>query len=132
MILAGGETFAIPQGQDGTSLTAQDLVPGTVNKGDSWSMVDVLPMQRRHSLFAAGRQSLVTDIDLYAQALFSSRDVSRRSRTADTDPRTVPAANPYSEDPAATHAPANVFSDPAAYWRLDRRTGPAEAPAAPQ
>src|SRR3546814_9095680 len=55
-ILSGGETFAIPQGQDGTSLTAQDLVPGTVNKGDSRSMVDVLPMQRRHSLFATGRQ----------------------------------------------------------------------------
>src|SRR3546814_5785451 len=37
-ILSGGETFAIPQGQDGTCLTAPDLVPGTVHKGDSWSM----------------------------------------------------------------------------------------------
>src|SRR3546814_3775475 len=27
-ILSGGETFAIPQGQDGTSITAQDLDPG--------------------------------------------------------------------------------------------------------
>src|SRR3546814_1446432 len=111
MILAGGETFAIPQGQDGTSLTAQDLVPGTVNKGDSWSMVDVLPMQRRHSLFAAGRQSLVTDIDLYAQALFSSRDFSRRSRTAVDAPRTVPAANPFYVDPTGTNEPVQVFSE---------------------
>src|SRR3546814_2326629 len=90
-------------------------------------MVDVLPMQRRHSLFAAGRQSLVTDIDLYAQALFSSRDFSRRSRTAVDAPRTVPAANPFYVDPTGTNEPVQVFYDFGADLGRERRTGTVEA-----
>jgi outer membrane receptor protein involved in Fe transport len=126
-ILAGGQSFAIPPGQDGTSLTADDLVPGSANRGDSWSMVDILPSQKRHSLFAAGRQELVPNVDLYAQALFSSRTFSQHERTAADTPWTVPTSNPFYVDPIGTGEPVEVFYDFGRDLGRERRSGKVRA-----
>ena len=126
-ILAGGRTFAIPEGQDGTSLSAADLVADMVNRRDGWAMVDVLPRQRRHSLFGALTQELDDGVELYAQGLFSSRDFSRRSRTISDTPRTVPVTNPFHVDPLGTDQPVRVQYDFGADLGRERRVGRVEA-----
>lgn len=126
-ILAGGQRFAIPAGQDGTDLSAGDLVAGTTNRGDSWSLVDVLPRQRRHSLFAAARQSLTPAIDIYVQGLFSSRAFSQHNRTAADAPRTVPTTNPFYVDPIGTNQPVRVLYDFGPDLGRERRTGTVRA-----
>lgn len=110
-IIAGGQTFAIPAGQDGTHLKPSDLLAGAVNLGDGWKMVDVLPMQRRHSLFAAASQDIAPWLRLYAQGLFSARDFNGRTRTISDAARTVPASNPFYVDPVGTHQPIEVEYD---------------------
>lgn len=126
-ILAGGRTFAIPRGQDGTKLTAADLLPGVVNRGSAYEMVDVLPMQRRHSLFAAVTQDMAETVQFYAQGLFSSRDYDRRSRTASDAPRTVPVTNPFYVDPLGTKRPVRVQYDFGRDLGRERRAGRVQA-----
>lgn len=126
-ILAGGQTFAIPEGQDGTSLSAADLVPGTVNRSDAWDLVDVLPMQRRHSVFGTVSQDLGATLQLYAQGLFSSRAFGRNSRTASDAPRTVPVTNPFYVDPVGTGQPVQVQYDFGRDLGRERRVGRVEA-----
>jgi outer membrane receptor protein involved in Fe transport len=122
-ILAGGRTFAIPSGQDGRHLTADQLLPGTVNRGDGWDMVDVLPRQRRHSAFTAVTQDLGTSLRVYAQGLFSSRAFSRRTRTSSNAARTVPTSNPFYVDPLGTRQPIRVEYDFGADLGRERRVG---------
>lgn len=126
-ILAGGRTFAIPRGQNGTRLSAAELLPGVVNRGDSWHMVDVLPMQRRHSLFGAVTQDLSASLQLYAQGLFSSRAFSRRSRTTSDAARTVPVSNPFYVDPLGTRQPVRVQYDFGRDLGRERRVGKVQA-----
>lgn len=126
-ILAGGTTFAIPPGQNGRSLTASALTPGTVNLGDGWSMVDILPRQERHSVFGFVRQELSPSVALYAQALWSARDFSQRQRTISDSPRTVPLTNPFYIDPVGTHRPVRVEYDFGRDLGRERMTGNVEA-----
>jgi outer membrane receptor protein involved in Fe transport len=126
-ILAGGGTYAIPAGQNGQDLSADDFVADTVNRGDSWNMVDVLPRQRRHSVFGAARQEFATGIAAYAQGLFSSREFSQRNRTAVDAPRTVPVTNPFYVDPVGTGRPVQVFYDFGRDLGRERATGKVEA-----
>jgi outer membrane receptor protein involved in Fe transport len=126
-ILAGGQTFAIPAGQDGTHLSAADLVPGTVNLGDGWSMVDLLPMQRRHSAFAALTQDLGPQLHVYAQGLFSDRHFDGRNRTISDAPRTVPTSNPFFVDPIGTHEPIQLEYDFGADLGRERQVGSVRA-----
>ena len=122
-ILAGGQTFAIPEGQDGTGLSPAELVAGTVNRGDGWSGVDVLPMQRRQSVFAAVTQDLGPALRVYAQGLFSVRDFERRARTISDSARTVPVTNPVYVDPLGTGQPVRVQYDFGADLGRERRVG---------
>lgn len=110
-ILAGGRTFAIPRGQNGTSLSAGDLLADQVNLGDGWDMVDVLPRQQRHSLFAAASHELSPMLRFYAQALASSRTFRQHSRTIADAPRQVPVTNPFYVDPIGTSQPVLVQYD---------------------
>src|SRR5690606_14301504 len=99
IIAANGQTFAIPRGQDGRDLAASDLVPNTVNLGNDWDQADLLPDQRRHSVFAAASQDLAPGIRLYARGLYSSRSFSQRERPISNAARTVPVTNPFYVDP---------------------------------
>ncbi len=110
-IIAGGRTFAIPSGQDGRNLAAGDLLADQVNLGDGWSMVDVLPRQQRHSLFAAAHQDLAPHVRIYAQGLYSSRTFRQHSRTISDSPRRVPVTNPFYVDPLGTNQPVLVQYD---------------------
>lgn len=73
-ILAGGETWAIPSGQDGTSLTPADFTAGTVNLGNFNEGATLLPQQERHSLSGFVSQSVGDRLTLHASGFFSTRN----------------------------------------------------------
>ena len=108
IIAANGRTFAIPAGQNGQGLTAADLIPDAVNLGNDWEDVDLLPDQRRHSVFAAASQELAPDLRLYARGLYSSRSFTQRERPISNAARTVPVTNPFYVDPIGTGRPVRV------------------------
>lgn len=108
IIAANGRTFAIPRGQDGRSLARGGLVAGTFNLGNDWTDADLLPDQRRHSVFAAATQELAPDVRLYARGLYSSRSFTQRERPISNAARTVPVINPFYVDPIGTRQPVRV------------------------
>ena len=107
-ITAGGQTFAIPRGQNGMGLTAARLTPGTSNLGDSWLGADIMPMQRRHSVFAAFSQEVLPDLRFYLQGLGTIRNFDGRTRPSSDAARTVPVTNPFYVDPIGTNQPIRV------------------------
>jgi outer membrane receptor protein involved in Fe transport len=122
-ILAGGQIYPIPAGQDGRNLTAAELSPGPANRGDGWNKVDVLRMQRRHSLFAALSQDVGPWLRLYAQGLYSSRAYDGRTRTTANAAVTVPVTNAFYVDPIGTHQPVQVQYDLGADLGRERHSG---------
>jgi len=107
-IYAGGTSFAIPRGQDGVGLTAAQLTPGTVNLGDSWTGADILPEQRRHSLFAALSQDLTSHLRFFANGLMTIRTFEQALRPNFDTQRIVPVTNPFYVDPIGMHQPVAV------------------------
>jgi outer membrane receptor protein involved in Fe transport len=109
VITAGGRSWRVPAGQDGTALTAADLLPGTGEKSDAWAGADALPAQRRHAVFGALRLDLADRLTFKAQALFGHRQFDGRSRTFLTAGSvSVPATNPFYVDPLGTGQPVRV------------------------
>lgn len=107
-ITAGGQTFAIPRGQNGTGLTAARLTAGTSNLGDSWLGADIMPMQRRHSVFAAFSQDVLPNLRFYIQGLGTVRNFDGHTRPSSDATRTVPVTNPFYVDPIGTNQPIRV------------------------
>lgn len=111
-IVAGGKSFAIPGGQDGTALTAAQLTPGPAEPSDLWAGADALPAQRRHTAFVSGRHTPSESIEFYAQGLFGRREFGRHERDAfNAVTATVPVTNPFYVDPIGTHLPVQVRYD---------------------
>ncbi|HVJ02961.1 MAG TPA: TonB-dependent receptor, partial [Sphingomonas sp.] len=109
VISAGGRSFVVPAGQDGTGLTPADLIEGPGEKGDAWAGADALPAQRRHSLFAAVDVALADRLHVTAQGLFGWRHFDAKSRAfTNAGAVTVPVTNPFYVDPVGTHQPVRV------------------------
>lgn len=87
-------SFAIPTGQDGTNLRESDLLQGRVNLQNRNEGVDLLPEQRRHSVYAAVRQDVGDLIELFADAGYSRRDAFQRARQSSSQ-LTVPQTNAF-------------------------------------
>jgi len=107
-ITAGGRTYVIPSGQNGTGLTPAMLTAGTVNRGDSWFGADLLPEQKRHSLFVSFSQDLTPKLRFYAQGLATVRSFDQHVKPSSDATRTVPVTNPFYVDPIGTHQPIGV------------------------
>jgi len=107
-IYAGGTSFAIPARQNGVGLTAAQLTAGTVNLADSWTGADILPRQRRHSLYAAISQDIGPRLRFYANGLMTIRRFDEADRPGRDTARTVPVTNPFYVDPIGTHEPVDV------------------------
>ena len=69
-------TYAIPAGQDGTSLTAADFLAGEANLENFREGTDLSPDQKRHSLYAHVSQSLTDAIKFSLEGRFSHRKFS--------------------------------------------------------
>jgi len=67
---------AIPKGQDGTHLTAAQLIPGTVNHMDTVTFSDILPNQSMHSGFLNASYRFADRWELSVGGIYSLRDFS--------------------------------------------------------
>ncbi|MEH0196311.1 TonB-dependent receptor [Caulobacter sp. CCNWLY153] len=106
-IVAGGQTFAIPAGQNGVGLRAGQLLRGFVNREDGRLDTDILPRQTRQALYASGEQDLGA-VTLFGQLLVADRRFAFRSPTVSQTATTVPVANPFYVDPIGTGQPVRV------------------------
>ena len=67
---------AIPHGQDGTQLTAAQLIPGTVNYTDNVTDNDILPRQTMRSAFVSASYKVTDQWEIAADGRYSSQDFS--------------------------------------------------------
>lgn len=93
-LFTGQPAFAIPSGQDGTSLTTDDLLPGVVNYNNDAEHVDLLSEQEMQSAFLHMTQDLGERAQLLADGRYNVRDISQSGAALQTS-MIVPASNPF-------------------------------------
>jgi iron complex outermembrane recepter protein len=106
-LVVGGQTYAIPRGQNGTALTAGELIPGTRNLSDVYTDADLMPSQRRLSLYGSGKQSLTDAVTLFGNAMVSQRDARQRLGGFESN-ITVPVSNPFYVNPTGGTDPLAI------------------------
>jgi len=106
-IIVGNQSYAIPRDQNGSGLTASALTPGTQNLSDIYTDADLLPSQRRVSLYGSGRQLLSDSVTLFANTMVSQRDARQQTGGFDTQ-ISVPSTNPFYVNPAGGTGPVTV------------------------
>jgi iron complex outermembrane recepter protein len=106
-IVVGNQFYAIPRGQNGTALTAGELVPGTQNLTDVYADADLLPSQRRISLYGSGKQTLTDGLTLFGNAMVSQRNARQQSTGFETQ-ISVPHSNPFYVNPTGGTDPVSI------------------------
>ena len=127
ILAANGQVFSIPRGQNGTNLTAADLIPGGYNRGDSRRNIDILPKQETASFYASAEQNISDHLSLFARALYAERHYEARRRLFGPQPLRVTRANPYYVDPIGTGQQVTVYYDPSAEFGPEGTRGRARA-----
>jgi len=92
--------YALPAGQDGSSLQPSDLLPGVINLQGLYDGADLLPTQRMHSAFFSAHQHVGERLTLSADGRYSRREVEQRFIGLPLI-LAVPASNPYYVNPFA-------------------------------
>ena len=105
---ADGRIFGIPARQDGTSLSAGDLLPGVQNRRDNRALSDLLPRQRVHSLYAGGEVAITDGLSVRANVLAAERSYRMTGNSEFLRRARVPVTNAYYVDPIGTGQPVNV------------------------
>lgn len=105
---ANGQIFGIPAGQDGTALTAAELLPGVQNRRDGRAESDILPRQRVHSLYGGAELAITEGLTLRANVLAAQRDFRRIAKGDFLRVSRVPVTNPFYVDPIGTNQPVQV------------------------
>ncbi len=105
-IFAGNQSWAIPAVPPGT-LTASQLVPGSVNRCNLFAGTDVLPGDQRISGFLRGNVTFSADLDLWAEALVSDRRVHKNTVPYSAT-ISVPSNNPFYVSPVGDGAPVSI------------------------
>ncbi|MGK2912341.1 MAG: TonB-dependent receptor plug domain-containing protein [Sphingobium sp.] len=93
--------FAIPSGQDGTSLEPSSFLAGAVNLENFRTGTDLSPEQTRHSLFGALRQDVADTITASLEARFAHRRFDSRVPGYATILSVTPG-NPWFVSPTAS------------------------------
>lgn len=74
-ILYGGNSYAIPTGQDGSALTLAEVgAAGTVNRQNIWTGYDAIPAFERDQVAVNFTQEIGSGIEIYADGFYSQRD----------------------------------------------------------
>lgn len=107
---ANGAVFGIPQGQDGRSLEASDLLAGVRNLGDGRRMTDILPRTRRHAGIVALEQEVAPWLTMRVQGFAADRRSDQRYIVFGSQV-TVPVSNAFYVDPLGTRQPVRVAYD---------------------
>ena len=85
---------AIPHGQDGTQLTAAQLIPGAVNYTNNVNYNDILPSQTMRSAFVSSSYRPADNWEISLDGRYSSRDF-RSTFPQPAGIFTVPASNAF-------------------------------------
>src|SRR4029077_1258778 len=85
---------AIPHGQDGTQLTAGQLIPSTVHYTNNVADNDILPKQIMRSAFVSASYKVTEQWEISADGRYSSRDF-RFTYPVPPDDFLVPATNAF-------------------------------------
>jgi outer membrane receptor protein involved in Fe transport len=107
-IVSGASSWAIPRGQDGTSLQPSDFQLGTQNLSNRYAGSDILPAQQRWSLFGTGRTEINDRVTLFGDLLFGQRNVHDIG-AAQSLPLRVPNTNPYYVNPSGQPGAVTVM-----------------------
>ena len=110
IIAADGSTYGIPKGQNGTNLTASELIPGVTNLGDGRSQTDLLPETQRHAGVIAFEQEITPTITLRLLGVAADRHSNLRTFALNS-PVTVPTSNAFYVDPIGTGQPVTAEYD---------------------
>lgn len=94
----GLPAYAIPAGQDGSSLQPADLLPGVMNLQGIEEAADLLPQQLMHSAYFNARQRIGANLTLHADGRYSRREIDYRMFGYPMI-LAVPASNPFFVDP---------------------------------
>lgn len=95
---AFGPAFGIPTGQDGRNLEPADFLPGTINLENFRDGTDLIPRQRRHSVYATVSQDLGDEVRLWGEARYANRRFRSDTLGASTI-LTIGSANPWFVSP---------------------------------
>jgi Outer membrane cobalamin receptor protein len=114
IVAADGRPYRLPVGQDGTALTAGQLIPGGFNRGDTRRHIDLLPRQESGGFYFSAEQRIAEPVTLFARLLYSVRHFAARQRVFGVSPIPVGPSNPYYVDPIGTGEPISVYYDPTA------------------
>jgi iron complex outermembrane recepter protein len=104
---ATGQTWAIPAGQNGTRLTAADLIPGTVNLQNQYLGAEIIPDQKRWTLYGTGRQELTDRMSVFTDVLVGHREASEMHGGFGGE-FPVPSTNPFYVNPLGGTGPVRV------------------------
>src|SRR2546421_698200 len=85
---------AIPHGQDGTQLTAAQLIPGTANYTNNVADNEILPKQIMRSAFVSTSYKVTEQWEISADGRYSSRDF-RFTYPVPPDDFLVPSTNAF-------------------------------------
>jgi iron complex outermembrane recepter protein len=110
-LTSGGVTYAIPRAQDGTALTPASFngLANTRNTSNRNLYTDVLPEQERMSALITLQQDVTDRLKLFADMLYTQRDVE--FRTANVGTFAVTPMNPFYVNPMGGTAPVSVAYD---------------------
>jgi hypothetical protein len=86
--------LAIPEGQDGTSLSESDLLPGVLNYRPFNEDNSLLPEQTSSSLFASARQEVTSELEMFVDVVATRREAAAR-RFQNNVTLTIPETNAY-------------------------------------
>jgi outer membrane receptor protein involved in Fe transport len=102
-----GQTWAIPAGQNGRHLSASDLVPGTSNQQNRYLGGEIIPSQKRWTLYASASQTLGDPITLFTDLLLGHREASQVYEGIG-GALPVPNTNPFYVNPVGGTTPVVV------------------------
>jgi len=107
-ILVGQTSYAIPRGQDGTHLTPGSLVAGSENLQNKYLDTDIVPSQKRWSLYTSARENLNEHLSVFANVLLSDREATERTG-GQPGALPVPFGNPFYVNPTGGTRPVLVY-----------------------
>lgn len=107
-IFLGPNTYAIPAGQDGTSLTPAQLIVGTRNRGNQNEGVTLLADTTTQAAFLSATLTPSNNTEIFADVRYGLRDFTGRGGPA-IFPVSVPSTNPFYVHPTGGSSPVTVF-----------------------
>jgi iron complex outermembrane recepter protein len=103
-----GQTWPIPAGQNGSHLTAADLVAGPPNQQNIYADGNqIIPSQRRWNLYIDWRQAIGDRVTVFTDVLMGHRDAADQYSGAGAT-LVVPPSNPFYVNPTGIPGPVMV------------------------